>query len=88
MIKYLGKKELINPKKDVEMIREKYKEGDKSKGICDTCKKIVDVTFRKGEYVDGKEKFKDILQSYCDTCGSSVMVTHKGAVEINKQRKP
>ena len=69
------------------MIRENYKEGDKSKGICDTCKKVVVITFRKGEYIEGKEKFQDILQGYCGICGSSVMLTHKGSVKINKQRK-
>jgi hypothetical protein len=68
------------------MIRERYKEGEKSKAICDTCSKVVDTTFRFANITVDGETFSDILQGFCDVCGASVSLPHQGAVQISKLR--
>lgn len=70
------------------MIREGFKDGDKSKAICDTCGKVVDTTIRSADFFEDTTMYKGIQQGFCDVCGKAVSITHKGAVELNRQRKP
>lgn len=64
-----------------------YKDGEKSKAICDTCSKVVNTTIRTGDFILHEEKFPGIQQGFCDECGDSVALTHKGAVQLSKLRK-
>ena len=71
-----------------------YKKGDKSKAICESCKKIVPTTFdtRSVPLSSGKGSVDDILCATCDHCGMVVSIPQQSAPRIResirKERKP
>lgn len=60
------------------------KPGDKSKGICYTCKKMVITTFKYGPL---KEEIPNILIAYCDVCGDPVGIPHQSVEDIKRYRE-
>lgn len=61
------------------MKENKYKEGDKSKGICKNCKKLVTTTFVLEKWPELTNK---ILVSKCNNCLFNVGIVHDD--KINK----
>jgi len=61
-----------------------YKEGDKSRAVCDTCKKIVSTTFRHAPYNYEELIIPDILQGFCDVCDSPVSIPHQSSPKIHE----
>jgi predicted XRE-type DNA-binding protein len=66
-----------------------YKEGDKSKAICEHCKKIVATTFkvRNALIKDGHDKsFKvpQILVGVCDLCDLTVSIPQQSSAAIGE----
>lgn len=68
-----------------------FKEGEKSKCICEWCDKKVQTTFRYRDYVvEGKPTIPHILQGVCDECGRAISVPGDEmakAFEMDKIRK-
>jgi hypothetical protein len=64
-----------------------FKEGDKSRAVCNTCKKIVSSTFRYALYNYGGLMIPDILQGFCDECGVAVSIPHQSRYEIKEFRE-
>lgn len=64
-----------------------YKEGDKSKGPCYTCEKLVNTTFRFASYKYQSVAIPDILQGFCDECGDSVSIPHQSSDKIKSFRE-
>jgi ribosomal protein S27AE len=65
----------------------RYKEGDKSRGICGKCKKIVDTTFRYDTLKLDSYDIKNILQGFCDECGDVISIPHQSSYKIGKALK-
>lgn len=66
-----------------------YREGGKSKAICQHCERIVDTTFlyRDAQFSDGKGSAKNILVAVCDTCGEVVAIPAQSTAAIHKARQ-
>ena len=68
-----------------------YKEGDKSKAICDHCKKVVATTFKvKTTYIpEGNAKYRvpNVLVGVCDICNFVVSVPQQSFVAVSEVRK-
>ena len=64
-----------------------HKEGDKSKGVCVTCEKLVDTTFEKHDIIlsPDSDVIRDILVSVCDYCGGIVAISGSSSKDINDQ---
>ena len=65
----------------------KYKDGEKSTGICPTCRRVVKTTIKSANFVEKGKTYHNIQQAFCDHCNELVSITHGGAVELNRQRK-
>jgi len=65
---------------------EVLKEGDKSRGICPNCEKVVKTIFRLGELKFKGVSIKDVLQAYCTECGDSVSIPHQSTQKIKEAR--
>lgn len=78
--KYFAKK----PLKIKKLLRAPYKVGDKSKAICNRCRKIVPATMRLGNYRISRKKvmIPNILLMYCDNCGKLVGIPHQSTPKI------
>lgn len=64
-----------------------YKEGDKSKGPCETCRKLVTTTFRYAPLKFNEMVIPEVLQDFCDICGSAVSIPHQSAYRIKEFRE-
>ena len=70
-----------------------YREGEKSRGICSRCAKLVKTTFqvRSVPTSSGKTIVEDILTSVCDECDLVVAIPQQSAPRIkdsfNKARR-
>ena len=64
-----------------------FKEGDKSKGTCYSCKKLVSTTFRFADCKINELVFNNILQGFCDKCGSAVSIPHQSALIIKEKKE-
>ena len=71
------------------MKREVYKVGDKSRGICGECKKLVSTTFELLDLEAEEEgrilKIENVLTSCCDECKSAVGVPQQEFSKIGKE---
>jgi len=71
-----------------------YKVGDKSKGLCEQCKKLVSTTFKIKEVPlsSGKKKVSDLLVAVCDRCEHVVSIPQQSSIRIKetlaKDKKP
>jgi hypothetical protein len=63
------------------------KEGDKSKGPCENCRKLVNTTFRYAPLKYNGLVIPDILQGFCDECGESVSIPHQSSYKIKEFRE-
>ena len=64
-----------------------YKEGDKSKGPCEKCRKLVDTTFRYSPLKYNGIVIPEVLQDFCDICGSPVSIPHQSTYRIREFRE-
>lgn len=64
-----------------------YKEGDKSKAICEKCSKVVITTFKYADFIVNDNKISNILQGFCDECGESVSIPHQSTLKIYEYKK-
>jgi len=65
-------------------MKDPFKVGDKSKAICNKCRKIVPTTMHLGNYRIPKKKIvvPGILLAYCDNCGKLVGIPHQSTPKI------
>jgi len=63
------------------------KEGDKSKGACEKCRKLVITTFRYAPLKYNNLVIPDILQGFCDECGEPVSIPHQSSYKIKEFRE-
>jgi len=63
------------------------KEGDKSKGPCEKCRKLVTETFRLAPLKYNGLIIPDILQGFCDECGEPVSIPHQSSYKIKEFRE-
>lgn len=61
-----------------------YREGDKSKGICTSCKSVVGTTFELKEVplISGKGSIDGVLAAVCDHCGNLVSIPQQSTARI------
>lgn len=68
-----------------------FKEGDKSRALCSTCKAVVPTTFRTCDvpFAEGGGYVPAILAGVCDCCGSIVSTPAQAteAIKAALQRK-
>jgi hypothetical protein len=70
------------------------KSEDKSTAACQTCKKLVDATYRLRDVPlsDGSDIVKDVLVGVCDICDDVCVLPHQSVPKVSKtmqqQRKP
>lgn len=64
-----------------------YKEGDKSKGPGETCRKLVSTTFRYTPLSYNGLIIPEILQDFCGTCSSPVSIPHQNSYKIREFRE-
>ena len=64
-----------------------YKEGDKSKGPCYKCNKLVPTTFKYADYKTGDLIIPNVLQDFCDICHSAVSIPHQSSYRIKEYRE-
>jgi len=64
----------------------RFKEGDKSKGMCEHCKKLVPTTLKNGQYHIPKLNITifNLLMDYCDNCGKLVGIPHQSTPKIRE----
>ncbi len=63
------------------------KEGDKSRGPCEKCRKLVNTTFRYAPLKYNELVIPDILQGFCDNCGEPVSIPHQSSFKIREFRE-
>lgn len=63
------------------------KEGDKSKGLCEKCRKLVNTTFSYTAYKYNNLVIPNILQGFCDECGTAVSIPHQSTFKIKEFRE-
>ena len=65
-----------------------YREGDKSAGICETCKCRVSTTMTYRDYrpTGWDVAVPDVMVASCDQCGAVVGVPHQSMAKINEFR--
>jgi len=63
-----------------------YTEGEKSKGLCQICKKLVPTTFKVSSVPlsSGKGKVGDILAAKCDNCDHVVSIPQQSSPRIKE----
>lgn len=63
-----------------------YTEGEKSKGICQVCKKLVPTTFKVSSVAlsSGKGNVDDILVAKCDHCDHVVAIPQQSSPRIKE----
>lgn len=63
-----------------------YTEGEKSKGLCEVCKKLVPTTFKVSSVTlsSGKGKVDDILAAKCDHCDHIVSIPQQSSPRIKE----
>jgi len=61
-----------------------YKEGDKSKGPCESCMRLVTTTFRYAPLEYDDSVIPRVLQDFCDLCGSPVSVPQQSIHRIRE----
>lgn len=64
-----------------------YKEGDKSKGGCEKCKKIVTTTFKFAPLKYKEKTIQEILQGFCDICGDAITIPAQSTLRIKEFRE-
>lgn len=68
-----------------------FKEGDKSRGICEHCKKISETTFqvKTSTIQDGAKLLRvpDILVAVCDTCDRVTAIPQQSFAAVAEHRK-
>ena len=64
-----------------------YKEGDKSKGPCEKCRKLVTTTFRYEPLKYNGMIIPEVLQDFCDRCGSAVSIPYQSSYRIREYRE-
>ena len=60
----------------------KREAGDKSRGICPKCKRVVGTTLKSGTLEYLGNIIPDVLQYFCDDCGESVGIPHESTETI------
>lgn len=65
-----------------------FKEGDKSKAICSSCKGVVSTTFKYRDvpFSDRVGCAKNILVAVCDCCGQVVATPPQSTPDIRLAR--
>lgn len=66
---------------------DRFKEGDKSKGPCEKCQKLVSITFKNAPFKYKEFIIPNILQGFCDECGDSVSIPHQSTFKIKEFRE-
>ena len=63
-----------------------FNEGDRSKAICSTCKKLSPTTFhyRDVPFSDGTGTVKNILAGVCDRCDSVISIPAQSTPAVSK----
>lgn len=68
-----------------------FKEGDKSKAICEHCKKISETTFkvRTSQIQDGQKTLRvpDVLVAVCDTCDKVAAIPQQSFAAVAEVKK-
>lgn len=64
-----------------------YKEGEKSKGPCETCRKLVSTTFKYAPLKYGNLLIPNVLQDFCDICGCAVSIPHQSSFIVREYRE-
>jgi hypothetical protein len=66
-----------------------YKLGEKSKGLCETCGKVVPTTFALREvYLEETgATVPDVLVAVCDSCGQTVSIPHQSTPRLAAARR-
>jgi len=66
-----------------------YQSGDRSAGICETCKSRVNTHMEYRDYTPTgwHETVPDVLVAVCEVCGQVVGVPHQSTPKINEHRR-
>ena len=64
-----------------------HKEGEKSKAICEDCKKNVSTTFKYANFLINGHEIPDILQGFCNEFGAVVSLPHQSTFKIKEYRE-
>ena len=65
-------------------MNKEYKEGEKSKGVCEKCSGVVDTTFVRRDYIFEGKTIKNVLQSVCDKCDTTIAIPHQEMKRVFK----
>lgn len=65
-----------------------WNEGDRSKGLCESCRRLVETRFERRDFplVDPPIVVPDVLVACCIVCGSIVAVPPQSSPRINAAR--
>src|SRR4051812_22752801 len=66
-----------------------WKEGDRSKGVCERCKRLVTTRFerRTVNLERPKATVHDVLVAVCDSCEEVVAVPHQSSLRLQEVRR-
>jgi YgiT-type zinc finger domain-containing protein len=66
-----------------------YQEGDRSAGICETCRSKVTTRMTSRHYTPaGRDvAVPDVLVAVCERCGDVVGIPHQSTLKINEYRE-
>ena len=66
-----------------------YKQGDKSKAVCETCKDVISTTFdyRTVPFSEGSGEVKNILVAVCDACDAVIATPPQSTPAIKNARE-
>lgn len=67
-------------------MRRAFQEGERARVICETCKVVADVTFKRRDvpFDDGAGVVPDLLVGVCDTCDETVAIPSSSAEDVRR----
>jgi hypothetical protein len=66
-----------------------WKEGDRSRAACETCKQFVTTRFERRtiDLKDAEVSVPDVLVAVCETCGEIVAIPHQSTPRLQEARR-
>src|SRR4051794_37359480 len=66
-----------------------YREGDRSRAVCETCKRVVRTRFeRRTFHLENPEvDVPGVLVAVCETCGTIAAIPHQSSPRLREARR-
>lgn len=73
--------------KSIQKKKARFKEGDRSRAMCPTCRTVCIQTFKKSTLKVKGISIPDVLMGFCNRCGNYVSLPHQSVEDIKNRVK-